>query len=76
MPGACLGGVVGDAFLRLPAALFGPLGGLSRLVLGLVFATLTVICFVFASGYGSREREQPRRARRSKRREEEIEEVT
>src|SRR6478736_1521269 len=69
-----LGGVVGDAFLRLPAALFGPLGGLWRLVLGVIFAAITLACFVFASGYGSREREVPRKAKRAKRRVEEIEE--
>jgi S-DNA-T family DNA segregation ATPase FtsK/SpoIIIE len=69
-----LGGVVGDAFLRLPAALFGPLGGISRLVFAAIFATVGLVCLVFACGYGSREREAPRKTKRSKRRVEEIEE--
>ncbi len=57
-----LGGVVGDAFLRLPAALFGPLGGplAPRVWRDLRNDNLRLLRF--ASGHGSREREQPRRA--------------
>lgn len=69
-----LGGVVGDAFLRLPAALFGPLGGLSRTVLATIFATVGFATFIFACGYGSREREAPRKPKRARRREEVVEE--
>ena len=51
-----LGGVTGDALLRLPASLIGADGFFTRLILGLVFAIATVVTFVVASGAGSREK--------------------
>ncbi|MBV8699838.1 MAG: DNA translocase FtsK 4TM domain-containing protein, partial [Bradyrhizobium sp.] len=52
-----LGGVVGDALVRLPAVVFGPPGLIYRLALGIVLGTATVVTFLFASGMGSRPRE-------------------
>jgi DNA segregation ATPase FtsK/SpoIIIE, S-DNA-T family len=51
-----LGGVTGDALLRLPASLIGADGFFMRLVLGIVFCVGTVVTFVIASGAGSREK--------------------
>jgi DNA segregation ATPase FtsK/SpoIIIE, S-DNA-T family len=51
-----LGGVTGDALLRLPASLFGADGFLTRLALGATFGVLTTITFLIASGVGSREK--------------------
>jgi S-DNA-T family DNA segregation ATPase FtsK/SpoIIIE len=46
-----LGGVAGDAVLRLPAMLFGaPLGGLTRFVLCVVFALTTAVTLWVACG--------------------------
>lgn len=52
-----LGGVTGDALLRLPASLIGADGFFTRLALGIIFCAATVLTFVFASGAGSREKQ-------------------
>src|SRR5580693_3216032 len=49
-----LGGVVGDALVRAPAMLLGPLGTVDRLVLGIILAAVMVATFLIASGMGSR----------------------
>jgi S-DNA-T family DNA segregation ATPase FtsK/SpoIIIE len=51
-----LGGVVGDALVRVPAVVFGPPGAIYRVVLGLVLFAAMLAAFVFASGAGSREK--------------------
>jgi S-DNA-T family DNA segregation ATPase FtsK/SpoIIIE len=51
-----LGGVTGDALLRLPASLIGADGFFTRLLLGAVFGAATVVTFAIASGAGSREK--------------------
>ncbi len=51
-----LGGVTGDALLRLPASLIGADGFFTRLALGIVFGAATIVAFVIASGWGSREK--------------------
>jgi S-DNA-T family DNA segregation ATPase FtsK/SpoIIIE len=51
-----LGGVVGDALVRVPAVVFGPPGLLYRLGLGLILFALTMTTFLVASGLGARER--------------------
>jgi S-DNA-T family DNA segregation ATPase FtsK/SpoIIIE len=51
-----LGGVTGDALLRLPASLIGADGFFTRLALGIIFGAATVVTFVIASGWGSREK--------------------
>jgi S-DNA-T family DNA segregation ATPase FtsK/SpoIIIE len=51
-----LGGVTGDALLRLPASLIGADGFFTRLALGAIFGAATVVTFVIASGWGSREK--------------------
>jgi len=53
-----LGGLAGDAMLRLPAALFGSLGWMHLLVLGALFGVLMAAAFLAASGFGSREKEK------------------
>jgi S-DNA-T family DNA segregation ATPase FtsK/SpoIIIE len=52
-----LGGVVGDALVRAPAVVFGPAGLIYRLVLGTVLFAAMGAAFLFASGWGSRPRE-------------------
>jgi S-DNA-T family DNA segregation ATPase FtsK/SpoIIIE len=52
-----LGGVTGDALMRLPASLLGADGFLMRLALGAIFGVATAITFLIASGAGSREKE-------------------
>jgi len=52
-----LGGVVGDALVRAPAVVFGPAGLIYRLVLGTVLFAAMSAAFLFASGWGSRPRE-------------------
>src|SRR5438552_635597 len=52
-----LGGVVGDALVRAPAVVFGPAGLIYRLVLGSILFAAMAAAFVFASGWGSRPRE-------------------
>ncbi len=53
-----LGGVVGDALVRVPAMVFGPPGMVYRLVLGLVLCTAMVATFLIASGMGSRQQDE------------------
>jgi S-DNA-T family DNA segregation ATPase FtsK/SpoIIIE len=50
-----LGGVVGDAILRLPQLLLGPLGILHRLALGSVFFCGMLAAGLFCCGFGSEE---------------------
>src|SRR6202140_4080219 len=52
-----LGGVVGDAPGGAPAGVFGPPGIIYRLVLGIVLFAAVTATFLFASGMGSRPRE-------------------
>ncbi|WP_458758859.1 DNA translocase FtsK [Afipia sp. TerB] len=51
-----LGGVVGDAIVRVPAVVFGPPGIIYRLLLGLVLFAAMVFTFMIASGMGSKEK--------------------
>src|SRR6201991_4769197 len=53
-----LGGVVGDALVRAPAVIFGPAGFTYRLVLGIILFVAMCAAFLFASGWGSRPREE------------------
>src|SRR6266702_491223 len=53
-----LGGVVGDALVRAPAVVFGPAGFIYRLVLGLILFAAMLAAFLFASGWGSRTRDE------------------
>src|SRR5437773_892700 len=53
-----LGGVVGDALVRAPAVVFGPPGFVYRLVLGVILFGAMTAAFLFASGWGSRPREE------------------
>jgi S-DNA-T family DNA segregation ATPase FtsK/SpoIIIE len=53
-----LGGVVGDALVRAPAVVFGPAGFVYRLVLGVILFGAMMAAFLFASGWGSRPREE------------------
>jgi S-DNA-T family DNA segregation ATPase FtsK/SpoIIIE len=51
-----LGGVIGDAILRLPAfVLGGPLGGTSRIAVALLAGSLGLLTLAIASGFGWRE---------------------
>jgi S-DNA-T family DNA segregation ATPase FtsK/SpoIIIE len=53
-----LGGVVGDALVRAPAVVLGPPGFVYRLVLGMILFAAMCASFLFASGWGSRPREE------------------
>src|SRR5436305_5114415 len=53
-----LGGVVGDALVRAPAVVFGPAGIVYRLVLGSILLMAMSAAFLFASGWGSKPREE------------------
>src|SRR3954469_3542166 len=53
-----LGGVVGDALVRAPAVIFGPAGSTYRLVLGIILFAAMCAAFLFASGWGSRPRDE------------------
>lgn len=53
-----LGGVVGDALVRAPAVVFGPAGFTYRLVLGIILFAAMCAAFLFASGWGSKAREE------------------
>src|SRR5437868_12187753 len=53
-----LGGVVGDALVRAPAVVFGPPGFVYRLGLGVILFGAMIASFLFASGWGSRPREE------------------
>src|ERR1700681_1062700 len=57
-----LGGVVGDALVRAPAVVFGPPGIIYRLVLGILLFAAVTATFLFASGMGSRPREDELRS--------------
>jgi DNA segregation ATPase FtsK/SpoIIIE, S-DNA-T family len=48
-----LGGVVGDAILRLPEMLFGKLAIIHRIVLGSLFGCATLMALLFCSGFGA-----------------------
>src|SRR5712691_3181195 len=51
-----LGGVIGDAVLRLPALLLGgPLSGGSRTAVAVLTGTIALIALAVASGFGSRD---------------------
>jgi S-DNA-T family DNA segregation ATPase FtsK/SpoIIIE len=52
-----LGGVVGDALVRAPAVVFGPAGFIYRLVLGVILFAAMCATLLFASGWGSRPRD-------------------
>lgn len=52
-----LGGVVGDALVRAPAVIFGPAGFIYRLMLGVILFAAMCAAFLFASGWGSRPRD-------------------
>ncbi|MEA2865306.1 MAG: segregation ATPase FtsK/SpoIIIE, family [Bradyrhizobium sp.] len=49
-----LGGVVGDALVRVPAVVFGPPGFIYCLVLGIILCAAMIATFLIASGMGSR----------------------
>ncbi|KQW19456.1 cell division protein FtsK [Afipia sp. Root123D2] len=51
-----LGGVVGDAIVRVPAVVFGPPGIIYRIVLGLILCAAMIFTFAIASGVGSQEK--------------------
>jgi S-DNA-T family DNA segregation ATPase FtsK/SpoIIIE len=53
-----LGGVVGDALVRAPAVVFGPAGFTYRLMLGIILFAAMCATFLFASGWGSRPRDE------------------
>jgi S-DNA-T family DNA segregation ATPase FtsK/SpoIIIE len=50
-----LGGVVGDAIVRVPAVIFGPPGFLYRICLGLLLGLGVIVTCAIAGGYGARE---------------------
>src|SRR5215468_11121598 len=52
-----LGGVVGDALVRAPAVVFGPPGFIYRFILGVILFAAMGTAFLFASGWGSKPRE-------------------
>ena len=52
------GGVVGDALVRAPAVVFGPVNLVYRLVLGVILCAAMIATFLMASGYGSRAAEE------------------
>src|SRR6195952_3922397 len=53
-----LGGVVGDALVRAPAVVLGAPGFTYRLVLGIILFAAMCAAFLFASGWGSRPRDE------------------
>ena len=58
-----LGGVAGDAMLRLPAMIFGsPIAGFARLVLCILFGLGTVVTLMFAAGVSQRAKKRVVRA--------------
>ena len=46
-----LGGVIGDAVLRLPVAIVGPLGGTNRLIVAVILGILAAATLAVASGF-------------------------
>ncbi|MBR0692463.1 DNA translocase FtsK [Bradyrhizobium lablabi] len=53
-----LGGVVGDALVRAPAVVFGPPGFVYRFVLGIILFAAMATCFLFACGWGAKQRDE------------------
>jgi S-DNA-T family DNA segregation ATPase FtsK/SpoIIIE len=49
-----LGGVLGDALLRPPAFLFGPLSGWTHIGVAMLFAVISVVAFIAAAGTAGR----------------------
>src|SRR6185436_4009579 len=47
-----LGGVIGDAMLRLPEMMLGSLGGLQLMIVAAIFGTCTLAAVVIATGFG------------------------
>jgi S-DNA-T family DNA segregation ATPase FtsK/SpoIIIE len=47
-----LGGVIGDAMLRLPEMMLGSLGGLQLLIVASIFGICTLAALVIATGFG------------------------
>jgi len=47
-----LGGVIGDAMLRLPEMMLGSLGGLQMMIVAAIFGTCTLAAVVIATGFG------------------------
>jgi S-DNA-T family DNA segregation ATPase FtsK/SpoIIIE len=54
-----LGGVVGDALLRVPAMVLGPLDVWARIVIGLLLASAMTASFLVATSAGARETDAP-----------------
>ncbi|MDH2342613.1 DNA translocase FtsK [Bradyrhizobium sp. SSUT77] len=52
-----LGGVVGDALVRAPAVIFGPVGTIYRMVLGTILFAAMAATFLIACGLGAREQD-------------------
>ena len=61
-----LGGVVGDAVLRAPAWMFGPLAGTERLAVGIVLGIFAFAALIIASGFffNAEEEEAPVKRRK------------
>ncbi len=47
-----LGGVIGDAMLRLPEMMLGSLGGMQLMIVAAIFGTCTLAAVVIATGFG------------------------
>jgi S-DNA-T family DNA segregation ATPase FtsK/SpoIIIE len=47
-----LGGVIGDAMLRLPEMMLGSLGGIQLMIVASIFGTCTLAAVVIATGFG------------------------
>jgi S-DNA-T family DNA segregation ATPase FtsK/SpoIIIE len=47
-----LGGVIGDAMLKLPALALGPLNGVELLLVAAIFGALTLAMVIVATGFG------------------------
>src|SRR6266404_1383788 len=47
-----LGGVIGDAMLRLPDLMLGSLGGIQLMIVAAIFGTCTLAAVVIATGFG------------------------
>jgi S-DNA-T family DNA segregation ATPase FtsK/SpoIIIE len=58
-----LGGVAGDALLRLPAFLFGPMSGFNATIAALVLGLLTALSLAISFGWPRREAPRTRRRR-------------
>jgi S-DNA-T family DNA segregation ATPase FtsK/SpoIIIE len=53
-----LGGVIGDAIVRAPAVVFGPVGFIYRIILGTILGTALLATFLVACGLGARQRDE------------------